>query len=554
MGFYRRPRFAFSRVGALFLLLLAALLTPPSKALAESATLFDWNSGSDRNWPGWTWSDNVAYGYCGWTMDMDGAPPEQFQPRSFEKNDYGNEALAKIDATDRAPSTSSGGSFQVYDAGTSSIYQSAWWVWYDGRPLSERSITSAATNRWSFYLKTTGGPWLSEAGTHDTIPSYNYHIGTYLCWGTGESSGEGCPYEGPGNQHYYHFLSMNAGTWLHVLLDQHPNHRRGVQEGMPNDPTHVESGKHYLEHLHRFYMEIRTEQEDPTTMNIDEMFFYTETEPQNEESIVSLWVGYWPQPDHWEIGWNDMSYYTMSNSSHSTYEVRWSTSPITNANYDQATPITPLFFGGTDFCGAGGEKLVRRSNQWVRAAWTRFKLPDQTESANNRLYFAVKDVSVAGAHAGTVWPWTAGDGQNAPSSNVKTIDYYLRPSSAVPSPSVTPTPTAPHQPTATPDETPTPGPNPGTPEELKQLVETLQGLVKPLKFKETKSPTAVKQIQDILSSLEEACSQDFLTSSQKQKTNRVVKKVNKLLAAAKRKFRLFKVRALKKIKQLLRAV
>ena len=44
---------------------------------------------------------------------------------------------------------------------------------------------------------------------------------------------------------------------------------------------------------------------------------------------------------------------------------------------------------------------------------------------NDKIYFAVKDVSVQGGHTGS-FPHQNGDGHNAQSSLIKTIDYSLR--------------------------------------------------------------------------------------------------------------------------------
>jgi hypothetical protein len=44
-----------------------------------------------------------------------------------------------------------------------------------------------------------------------------------------------------------------------------------------------------------------------------------------------------------------------------------------------------------------------------------------------KIYFAIKDVSVAGGHIGTTWPYnrSAGDAHDAPSNNITLVDYDL---------------------------------------------------------------------------------------------------------------------------------
>jgi len=413
--------------GSMMLLLLFVLSSTADAA--ASGVLYDWNEGSGTLWPGWTWSDDVAYGHPGWIMDDGNAYRWGDGPRSFEKSDYGTDALAIIDSNARAPGTTTGGSFKVYDTGNDSAYQACWWVWYDGQPMANWGLADENTNRWSFYLKTKGTAPITDDGGNESIPSSTYHIGTYVCWNDGRPvthQGDGCPYEGPGNQHYYHYLSINSGAWIKVLLDRHPQHRRGSYV-IGDDPTFLESGYHYLEHLNQFYMEIRIPQAGPTAFWVDEMKFYSTTDTavpnQNDESITSLWVGYWPQQDHWEMGWHDMSWATRDNDTQSTFDIRWSTAPITNGNFSAANQTTPLLYSGPEY--SGDIHLVRRPNAWGSVVWTRFKLPDDVETDNNRIYLAVKDVSVTGEHVGSTWPWNRGDGHNAPSPYIHTIDYDL---------------------------------------------------------------------------------------------------------------------------------
>jgi hypothetical protein len=274
---------------------------------------------------------------------------------------------------------------------------------------------------------------LNDDGGKESIGN-NFHIGTYLCWNTGGpayGSGDGCPYEGPGNQHYYHYLAINPGAWIHVLLDQHPQHIRSRNVTLENNPTWSTYQKNYFEQMSQFYFEIREKQSNKTSFNLDELNFFSsddmvETE-QNDESITSLWVGYWEDKDVWEIGFHDESYESYNDSMNSTFEIRWSTVPITNDNFHAAMPITPMFYSGVGFAGENSEHLLKRANGWASNVWTRFELPNEIENNYVKVFFAVKDVSKLGKHIGTKWQYNKGDGHDAPSSNIKIIDYYLRP-------------------------------------------------------------------------------------------------------------------------------
>ncbi len=441
--------------------LVASLYCVPA---CSEQMFMDCNAGSGSQRPGWIWLDDAnGYGQPGWQKDpMQDYGAGWYGPKSFNKGtdstawDASSRDLAEIDTSDRAPSTATGGSFRVYEpAGVNvNVKRASWWVWYDGEPLGDKGFADAETDRWEFYLKTDTPFTISEDGLSDSVSGANFHIGTYVCWNDGSpayGTGDGCPYEGPGNQHYYHFLTVNPGAWINVQLDQHPNHRRdscvqgtynaSTNTVYGNDPTFFESGQHYLEHLNQFYFEIRTIQDiQDTAYWLDEMKLYSSQdtlEPdQNDISISSPYVGYWPTGDYWEMGWHDLSFGSVqalagstcshrNDTTHSTFEIRWSTGPITNENFNQANGVTPLFYGGVEHTGEA--QLVRRPNSWGTMVWTRFALPDDIEQRYNRIYFAVKDVSVAGAHIGTRWPWNRGDGHDAPTTNIRIIDYSIRP-------------------------------------------------------------------------------------------------------------------------------
>jgi hypothetical protein len=193
-----------------------------------------------------------------------------------------------------------------------------------------------------------------------------------------------------------------------------------------------------MEHLHRWYMQVRYPQSGYTEYWLDEMYFYsTQDTPepdQNDESITSVWVGYFPSTDKWQIFWQDQSFETASGENRddftwSTFQVKWSTSPITNENWDDATPIDAEFYSGPKYTGSTDTSLVRAKSSWGTMCWTQFELPDNIESGNSKIYFAIKDMSASGQHIGTSWPWNrpSGDAHDAPSPYIHTIDYSMRP-------------------------------------------------------------------------------------------------------------------------------
>ena len=439
------------------ILMIAAICFAGTSAHAQRKYLFKWDQGSGTNMPGWTWNNDVAYGHPGWTLNADGpfgggkTYMWGYGPRNYELGGYGTNNLAAIVTDDHAPSTSTGGALKIYENPAtldSATHQCTWWMWYDGEGLQKRSITDAGTDRWSFYIKTNG-----TATASSSSPGAIFHVGTYLTDETACPSygtGDGAPYEGPGNQHYYHYLFLSPGAWIHVELDRHPTHKRGSHVA-GNDPAFilppddkcdpiVSHPMHYYEHLHQWYMEIRNAQSQETSFLLDEMYFYSTQDPvesaepnQNDNSVTSLWVGYWPSTGKWQMGWQDMSFVDeqgihTNDNTNSTFEIRWSTSPITNNNFNEAIAVQPEWF--TSPAATSYPNGVRRADAWSVRVWTQFDLPPGIEDSNARIYFAVKDVSrTDGSTAGTTWPWNRLDGHDAVSPYIHTIDYSIRNSS-----------------------------------------------------------------------------------------------------------------------------
>ena len=382
---------------------------------------FDATTDADTTWTGWTWYPDGAndYGAVGWRKD-DGhfysGGTSNWYPRIHEKSDYGMSTLGAIDPTDRAPSTSSGGSLKLYDDGTGSVNQaSAWYMW--GNSFGERSMADSGTDRLSYYLKVGGADAVDLSS--GKISNANMHFGTYLCWDGGADGGEGCPYEAS-NQHYYHYITLPFGDmpWVHMQLDQHPTHQRGRDEPNEpdNDPVFISNGQHYFESMNSFYLEIRYAQSNPTTYWIDEVNLWNQLQEENEVSIGSaVWVGYWTSTNKWQIGFGSV---WPGRPMMATFEVRWSTSPITNANYASATIAEP------EYRERGTSNTFTLSDSgWSKQAWTQFEIPQATADSADKIYFAIRDVSAT----------VNGDGYNSPTTNIKTIDYALSASSTTPS-------------------------------------------------------------------------------------------------------------------------
>lgn len=176
---------------------------------------------------------------------------------------------------------------------------------------------------------------------------------------------------------------------------------------------------------------------------MDEVKFYssanTEEPDQNDDSVTSLWVGYKPGDDYWEIGFADMTFNRQySDSSWSTFEIKWSKQPITNENWGNATPVNAQFYSGAAHTSNPSPGAIRRPTSWKRMAYTRFTLPAEATEDTGILYFAVKDVSTQGSGGGTQWPYNTPDGRNPPNPFIKMTYYHIDPTQVVLPPVVIP--------------------------------------------------------------------------------------------------------------------
>jgi hypothetical protein len=383
--------------------LIVLLLIFGSPLCATDISVHDWDDGNGTIWSskptGLSWQTDVlenGSNHHGW---RGASGYSSYYPRFMEKSDYtGVDITAEIDTTRRAPSTSSGGCLFLSELETATSHQICWWFIYLNR-WADLGYSDVNTNRMEVYAYFSMN---TSNFTAPDAPGSNVHIGTYLC-ADGYCIPDGGDSEEPGNRHYYHYLGVYPGAWIKINLAPHPEHLRdpGPDPVLPVD--------NYFQDLNRFYIEICYGQTAETYMLLDEMNTYATTESENDISIGTLWVGYWSGEDLWRMSWQDVSFEDYNNDSVSTFEVRWSTSPITNANFNSATIIEPL-------CNEyGTTNQVRRPNSWRRICNVTFNLPDETEASTSKIYFAIKDVSAT----------ANGDGHDAPSNLIRTIEYDL---------------------------------------------------------------------------------------------------------------------------------
>jgi len=228
---------------------------------------------------------------------------------------------------------------------------------YIDNPETRTLIEEAnGANRFRAWIKLPVG---CEQG-HD----WNFHIGTYTRDPTIPSNIQGT--------HYYHVFNIpGSDYWTRIIANNHPQHLTGSKITPEVNPT--SPGWDYYDGFTRFYFHCSGgTYPTPGTWSwfIDEVEFYNETETENAETITSLSCSYFGN-GHFQLNWHGNSQYNHNNHH---YEVRYSASPITNANYDSAT-IAP---------GCSDISRVPGAYNWMSANTT---IPITSGTA----YFAVKD-------------------------------------------------------------------------------------------------------------------------------------------------------------------
>ena len=228
------------------------------------------------------------------------------------------------------------------------------------------------------------------------------------------------PFNGVGG-HWYHEICTQGGGWMHILADGHPQHNNSWY-----DPSYYpypssslrDMGTNYYTNMYRWYITFKPYSgiaTIPYSVYYDEIEFRYDDEPQNNETIATPAVVYFPSNKTFEIGFMDK--YKNFAYSYSTYEVRYSFSQIYNTNWDQATPVhilaDPRFHITNRTDG-----VFQKYWPYYASVWAPFELANSNDTAQltpgTMVYFAVKDISQVGGNSqspvtnSTVGYWPTG--------------------------------------------------------------------------------------------------------------------------------------------------
>lgn len=248
---------------------------------------------------------------------------------------------------------------------------------------------AVGNNRLSMYvfLPEVKGNFYDNPVDAREVPADTFHIG---------------PFNDIGG-HWYHVFNVQGGGWVHVIVDGHPQHNNSFSNAAsyPYPSSSVRNmGQEYFATMYRWYFAVVNPYgltaEAPYSVWLDEIEFHHDTEPQNNETINSPAIGYYPDRGVFEVGFQDK--YANNQFSYSTYELRYSFTQITNANWEQATPVhiqadDRISYGIKESTEGKFEKL----NSYSRSVWAPFKLATIADEAQltpgTTIYFAIKDIS-----------------------------------------------------------------------------------------------------------------------------------------------------------------
>ncbi len=210
------------------------------------------------------------------------------------------------------------------------------------------------------------------------------------------------PYNGVGG-HWYHEFCTQGGGWTHLLCDGHPQHNNSWSSPS-NFPYPSKSmrdmGPGYFTNLYRWYITFKPYSGIGWPVYrawFDEIEFQCDPEPQNNETIASPSVAWFPASNMFEIGFMDK--YKDCAKSYSTYEVRYSFQPIGNADWGSATPVHVL----TNACFKIQDRAdgrFQKYSPYYQAVWAPFRLANTDDTRRltpgTPIFFAVKDISQIG--------------------------------------------------------------------------------------------------------------------------------------------------------------
>jgi hypothetical protein len=141
-----------------------------------------------------------------------------------------------------------------------------------------------------------------------------------------------------GGGNYFHRFNVPAlGCWTQVIVNMHPHvaTKNKIEKDVGNLPHPTgEKDYNYFDTLTQFYIEARfAPQRYPVDYLFDEMEFYREPYPENDDQVSGLTATHIPSDNRLIVTWN-----RSGDDDVSAHEVRYAFADIHSSGWEKAQP------------------------------------------------------------------------------------------------------------------------------------------------------------------------------------------------------------------------
>lgn len=226
------------------------------------------------------------------------------------------------------------------------------WNPWDGvsRDFARTYASDAAAWKYNTYNRFKFWFWVPTSATPESREGkQNFYLGTYVKRVTNFSRNS----DEEGGGHFYHPFNVLRGSWNMCVLNAHPGHERGqngdVDSGTVLYPTSGDPSRtyNYFDALTRFYIQENSRMSTfPREYWIDEMSFYQESRPENDDQVYSICASANRENNRLFLSWN-----RPKSQNDVRHEVRYAFSDIHTLGWNNATPapsgtVTPPGWAG----------------------------------------------------------------------------------------------------------------------------------------------------------------------------------------------------------------
>lgn len=200
------------------------------------------------------------------------------------------------------------------------------------------------------------------------------------------------------SSHYYHHMTNRPfGGWIKVEFDASPSHSNTgnfdayhrLGEGGRDAPG---NGVDYFTRIDAFALRFHAAEGQPSPYTVlTDSWSMRYQGDENEETITNLGLGHDPHQRSFDISLEDKF---RCGDCTATYEVRYSFSPITNANFESAYAVSKVKNHYIEDDSAS--QYIIKPRAGYNQVWAKVEISQEHMGlfeSGNRIYFAVKDLS-----------------------------------------------------------------------------------------------------------------------------------------------------------------